>query len=107
MGCYSILGVHRSSTPEEIKKAYMALAKENHPDHNANDAGKAAVMAEVNVAYGVLSDPKNRKNYDRRQMTLKGACEACGGKGCKQKQKGFSAKKVSTVCSACHGEGTL
>jgi curved DNA-binding protein CbpA len=58
---YDILGVAKEASAEEIKKAYRKKAKQFHPDTNATD-GEA--MAELNVAYEVLSDPEKRTLYD-------------------------------------------
>ena len=58
---YAILGVGRSATAQEIKKAYFAAAKKCHPDLHP---GKEAQFRLVNEAYEVLKDPASRKNYD-------------------------------------------
>ena len=58
---YNILGVQRTSSPEEIKKAYRKLAHQHHPDKKSGDEAK---FKEINEAYQVLSDPKKRSNYD-------------------------------------------
>ena len=61
---YERLGVSRSSTQDDIKKAYRRLAKEFHPDRNP-DAGAEEKLKRVNEAYDVLGDPEKRSNYDR------------------------------------------
>src|SRR3989344_4875484 len=58
---YQTLGVPRTASQDEIKKAYRKLAHEHHPDKKTGDEGK---FKEVNEAYQVLSDPKKRSNYD-------------------------------------------
>ena len=59
---YSVLGVQRDATDEEIKKAYRKLAHEHHPDKTGGDAER---FKEINEAYQILSDRKKRSEYDR------------------------------------------
>jgi curved DNA-binding protein len=60
---YKILGVPRSATAEEIKRAYRKLAREYHPDRN-RQAGAENRFKEINEAHEVLGDPEKRRTYD-------------------------------------------
>ncbi|HZT41489.1 MAG TPA: J domain-containing protein [Chthonomonadaceae bacterium] len=62
---YSILGVPRNASPEDIKKAHRKLARKHHPDLNPNDKKAEERFKEIQEAYDVLSDPKKREKYDR------------------------------------------
>ena len=61
---YQILGVSKSASPEEIKKAYRKLALKYHPDRNKGDKSSEAKFKEVSEAYAVLSDSEKKKKYD-------------------------------------------
>lgn len=62
---YGILGVGRSATLNEIKKAYRRQAKELHPDKNKNDPNASQKFQDLGAAYEALSDADKRKAYDR------------------------------------------
>lgn len=62
---YDILGLSKSASQDEIKKAYRKLAKQHHPDANPDDASAQQKFAEITEAYDVLSDEDKRKKYDQ------------------------------------------
>jgi molecular chaperone DnaJ len=62
---YEILGVAKTASAEEIKKAYRKLAHQYHPDKNPDNKSSEDKFKEINNAYEILSDPKKRASYDR------------------------------------------
>jgi len=62
---YRILGVQKSASVNQIKKAYRRLAKELHPDKNVDDANASEKFQELGAAYETLSDPEKRQLYDK------------------------------------------
>nr|MBF0223224.1 DnaJ domain-containing protein [Desulfobulbaceae bacterium] len=64
MDYYKILGVDKSSSSNDIKKAYRKLALKYHPDRNKDDKKAEEKFKEANEAYAVLSDPEKKKQYD-------------------------------------------
>jgi curved DNA-binding protein len=61
---YKILGVPRTATPEDIKKAYRALANKYHPDKNKGDKQAEEMFKKISEAYAVLSNTEKRQDYD-------------------------------------------
>lgn len=62
---YKILGIDKSASESDIKKAYRKLARKHHPDVNPNDKEAERKFKEANEANEVLSDPEKRKKYDK------------------------------------------
>ena len=62
---YKILGIDKSATEAEIKKAYRKMARTHHPDLNPDDKDAERKFKEINEANEVLSHPENRKKYDQ------------------------------------------
>ena len=75
---YEVLGVIKSASPEEIKKAYRKLALKYHPDRNKDNKAAEAKFKEAGEAYHVLSNKERRTNYDQFGHA---AFEGAGGRG--------------------------
>ena len=79
---YAVLGVPQDASQDAIKKAYRKLARQHHPDANSGDSASERRFKEVGEAYGVLSDPEQRQQYDAvRAMSRGGARFTAGGPG--------------------------
>ena len=79
---YSVLGVGRTATAKDIKKAYRTLAQKHHPDNNPGDEGAESRFKDISEAYDVLSDPKTRAEYDgARDAFARGAYMGTGPGG--------------------------
>ncbi|MEO0337261.1 MAG: DnaJ domain-containing protein, partial [Pseudomonadota bacterium] len=70
---YSVLGVHRNASVDEIKKAYRKLAMKFHPDKNPGDKAAEEKFKEASEAYEVLRDPKKKQMYDQFGHAAAGA----------------------------------
>lgn len=69
---YDVLGIPRTASEAEIKKAFRKAAKAHHPDRNANDPKAKDKFAEVNAAYEILGDATKRAQFDRGEIDAEG-----------------------------------
>jgi len=76
---YALLGVQRTASAEELKKAYRKLAKKLHPDLNPGNKATEQQFKEVTAAYELLSDPEKRARFDRGEIDASGAERAPRG----------------------------
>ncbi len=69
---YSVLGVARTASDEDIRQAFRKLAKQLHPDVNPNDASAGERFRRASAAYEILGDPAKRQAYDRGEIDAAG-----------------------------------
>src|SRR5207253_5083614 len=69
---YQRLGIQRGASEAEIKKAYRSLAKQLHPDRNADNPNAAKRFGEITHAYDILADKDKRAQYDRGEIDEEG-----------------------------------
>lgn len=86
---YDVLGVTRSSSEADIKKAYRQLAKRHHPDQNPTDPKAKDRFAELNTAYEVLGDPDKKAQFDRGELDAEGKPRFRGFEGFGGREGGF------------------
>jgi curved DNA-binding protein len=83
---YKILGLEKTASQDDIKKAYRKLARKYHPDLNPNDKEANKQFQEINEAHEALSDPEKRKKYDEYGENWKHADEYEAAKKAQQSQ---------------------
>ena len=77
---YEVLGVDKSASEADIKKAYRVLAKKYHPDANPGDKEAEAKFKEASEAYAILSDADKRRQYDQfGHAAFEGGAGGAGG----------------------------
>jgi molecular chaperone DnaJ len=97
---YELLGVSRSASQEEIKRAYRRLARQLHPDANQGDPEAEEKFKEVTLAYEVLSDPEARRRYDMFGLEGVRGTGATGGGG------SFFGGGINDIFEAFFGSGS-
>lgn len=100
---YETLGVGKSATAAEIKRAYRALAKKYHPDANPGNKAAEERFKEISQAYDVLADPAKRKQYDQMKDAAfrfdPGGGARAGGGGTGSPTRTSGASGTSAICS--------
>ena len=92
---YLVLGIPKSATADEVKKAYRKLAKKYHPDQNKTDPKAKEKFAEANSAYEILGDEKKRGQFDRGEIDAEG----------KPRFQGFEGFGAGEIVKARSGMG--
>jgi len=87
---YEVLGVARTASAADIKKAYRQLAKKFHPDRNKNDPKAASRFAEINSAYEIVGDEEKKAKFDRGEIGPDGKPRFSGFEGFGGGPGGFS-----------------
>ena len=90
---YSVLGVNRNETEQNIKTAYFRLAKRYHPDYN-DTPGSAPMFEMLSEAYEVLSNPEKRSKYDEFGETVETVGGISRGPGRKRGDESFSSEDL-------------
>ena len=97
--CYDVLGVDKSTSKDEIKKAYRKLALKYHPDKTKGDKASEEKFREASEAYHILSDDKRKANYDQF-----GHAAFEGGSGGNQGFSGFDTSSFSDIFDDFFGD---
>ncbi|MBI1300764.1 MAG: molecular chaperone DnaJ [Alphaproteobacteria bacterium] len=98
---YEVLGVDRSASADEIKKAYRKLAMKHHPDQNKDNPKAEEKFKEINEAYDILKDEQKRAAYDRYGSA---AFDGSMGGGAGGPGAGFSAAGFSDIFEDMFGD---
>ena len=103
---YKTLGVSKTASADEIKKSYRKLARKYHPDANKGEAKAEERFKEISEAYNVLSNEKQRKEYDEARSLFGGGFRrpGAGGAGGGSRRRTASALR-HTPCAASHRTG--
>src|SRR5215468_7304330 len=91
---YELLGVNRTASADDIKKAFRKLAMQHHPDRNRDDKEAERKFKEINHAYDILKDPDRRAAYDRYGAAAFEGGAGPGGPGGPFQGQGFDFGSV-------------
>ena len=102
---YDTLGVSKTASQDEIKKAYRKLARQYHPDKNPGDKSAEDRFKDVQTAYDVLSDDEKRKQYDRFGSTNGRGAPGPGGANANFDFSGFDVGDLGDLFGGLFGGG--
>ena len=106
---YKTLGVSRTASADDIRRAYKRKAKESHPDLHPDDANKAELFKSASAAYEILSDETKRGQYDRGEIDGDGNPTGFGGQqgfgGFGRTAGGFQGDPFEEILSGMFGGG--
>ena len=100
---YAMLGVKKTASSEDIRKAFRKLARKYHPDVNPNDRKSEEKFKEISEAYSVLSDEKRRKEYDEARSMFGGGVRVPTGQ--RPGQGGFGGFDLGDIFSGAGDAG--
>ena len=103
---YKVLGVDKTASQDDIKKAFRKLARKYHPDLNPNDPTAKEKFQAINEANEVLSDPEKRKKYDEYGENWKHAEEFEAQRKAQQARGGFGGFGSGNQGFHTDGNGT-
>ena len=101
---YDVLGVAKTASAGEIKKAYRQLAKKFHPDHNKTDPKAKERFAEINSAYEIVGDDEKKGKFDRGEIGADGKPRAHGFEGFGAGPGGFTRGAAGPGPGGAHFE---
>jgi molecular chaperone DnaJ len=102
---YTVLGVNRDATEDDLKKAYRKLAMKYHPDRNPDDKAAEERFKEAKEAYEVLTEPRKRAAYDQFGHAGVDAASGAGGRGPGPEGFGGFADAFGDIFSEIFGQG--
>ena len=103
---WRVLGVHRQSTEDDVRTAYIELAKRLHPDVKGPAYRDTNLFPTVNEAYQILKDNKRQSIFIKDMIIRNRECTTCKGVGATYKSTSITSRTFK-ACSTCGGAGVI
>lgn len=103
MNPWKILGVNRAMTLEQIRDAYIELARKYHPDASSRDEDRFSI---ITGAYALLKNKDELHNFLAQLRAIGKSCATCNGKGAVFRSRGITGR-TATTCKTCEGSGII